>query len=264
LIESVRSDFSVLDHPAVTRVLFHPRPDPQKPGKSPGFDITIPVENDTLGARIHLSGETYPNILYFHGNGEIATDYDEIGPVFNRMGLNVLIVDYRGYGRSTGQPTASNLICDSHLVFRYVKNWLISSDYSGHFIVMGRSLGSAPALELALHYKDQISALVLESAFARSGPLLALLGIDLGAIGLYEGRGFGNVEKIADVEKPVLIIHAENDRIIPFSDAEQLFSSCPSPEKTLVKIPGADHNDIFLRGFSEYLRAITSLVDRLT
>ncbi|MCK7515883.1 MAG: lysophospholipase [Desulfobacterales bacterium] len=85
------------------------------------------------------------NILFFHGNGEIVDDYDDLGPFYNRLGINFLAVDYRGYGNSTGKPTTSAMLADCHVIFKFVNDWLREKGYTGALIVMGRSLGSASA-----------------------------------------------------------------------------------------------------------------------
>jgi len=126
---------------------------------------------------------------------------------------------------------------------------------------MGRSLGSASALELAAAYRKVVDGLIIESGFAYAGPLLQLLGIDLEALGFKEEKGFGNIAKVKKFNKPTLIIHAEYDHIIPFSDGQALFQACPSDSRTFLKIPGANHNDIFMRGLQEYLAAVGKLVD---
>ena len=125
-----------------------------------------------------MSKESAPNVLFFHGNGEIVADYNDLGPLYISNGLNFMPVDYRGYGRSTGRPTVAAMMMDCHSIFEFTKRWLRDNGYTGRFIVMGRSLGSAPALELASHYKDQIDGLIVESGFAYTGPLLALVGIN--------------------------------------------------------------------------------------
>jgi hypothetical protein len=91
--------------------------------------------------------------------------------------------------------------------------------------------------------------------------LLQLLGIDLEVLGYKEEKGFGNLEKIKEFDKATLIIHAEFDHIIPFSDGQALYDACPSADKTLLVIPGANHNDIFMRGLQEYLAAVKKLVE---
>jgi len=128
---------------------------------------------------------------------------------------------------------------------------------------MGRSLGSASAIELALHYRDRVDGLIVESGFAYSGPLLRLLGIDLGAFGFAEAAGLGNVEKIKRFDKPTLIIHAELDRIIPFSEGQALYDASPAQDKILLQIPGANHNDILIKGLSEYLSAIQTFAGKV-
>ena len=100
------ADYSVLDRPEVLRALFHPRPETGTIGSADnGLDLLIPVEeNIRVGARFHIRDKTCPNILFFHGNGEIVSDYDDLGPMYNRLGINFLPVDYRGTAAPTARP----------------------------------------------------------------------------------------------------------------------------------------------------------------
>jgi len=261
LLDKSKSDYPQLDSPEVLMRLFHPRPEYGSIDENPSaIDVLIPVEKDTVvGGRFHVIKKSAPNILFFHGNGEIVADYDELGPLYTRMGMNFFPIDYRGYGLSTGNPTVVAMMSDCHTIFEFTKGWLRDNGYSGTFIVMGRSLGSAPALELASHYRDRVDGLIVESGFAHTGPLLALLGVNTSPVDFSEEKGFRNLDKIQTWDKPILIIHAEFDHIIPFSDGEALYSACPSPDKTLLKIPGANHNDIFMRGLDAYMEAVKSL-----
>lgn len=266
MIDITEIDYSVLDRAEILMSLFHPRPEWGKSGTNKATqDILIPVGSDVLiGGRFHMAAETASNILFFHGNGEIVADYDQMGPMYNQININFLPVDYRGYGRSTGEPTVTAMMRDCHMIFAFVEKWLREIGCFGPLILMGRSLGSASALELAVTYKNQVQGLILESGFAYAGPLLRLLGIDVNALGFKEEDGFRNVDKIRSFEKSTLIIHAEKDHIIPFSDGKVLYNSCQSDDKTLLKIPGANHNDIFLLGLSEYMAAIKTFVDKIT
>ena len=117
--------------------------------------------------------------------------------------------------------------------------------------MMGRSLGSASVLELASTRRDFIDGLIIESGFAHAGPLLRLLGVNSDAIGFREESGFRNLDKIRAFDKPTLIIHAELDHIIPFHDGQDLYDASPAGEKMLLKIPGANHNDIFDRALPQ-------------
>ncbi len=265
MMDISKIDYSDLDRPEILMFLFHPRPEWGEPGSgSNARDLLVPVEKDiVVGIRCHMTEKGVPTILFFHGNGEIVADYDELGPLYNRMGINFVAADYRGYGRSTGQPTITAMMRDSHVILDYLNKWLDENGYRGPFIVMGRSLGSASVLELVFHYKGSIDGLILESGFAYAGPLLQLLGINLNAMGFKEAAGFRNVDKIRDFDRPTLVIHAELDHIIPFSDGKALYDACPAPDKTLLMIPGANHNDIFARGLSEYMKAVKALADKL-
>jgi hypothetical protein len=175
------------------------------------------------------------------------------------MGMNFLPIDYRGYGRSTGRPTVTAMMRDCHAIFEFTKEWLKENGYGGAFIVMGRSLGSASALELISLFKDLINGLVLESSFANTGTLLEFLGVNASEIGFGEEKGFKNLDKIRTWDKMTLIIHAEFDHFFPFSEGQALYDACPSAHKTLLKIPGANHNDIFMRGFDAYMKAVKEL-----
>ncbi len=256
-----KDTYALLDRPEVLQLLFHPRKEDGLAAiETPYDDVLIPVDDDTvIGARFHMESRDSSNILFFHGNGEIVADYDELGRIYNQLGLNFMAVDYRGYGRSTGQPTVSAMMKDCHLIFDFVIQWLQKMRFSGALIAMGRSLGSASVLELAATRASQIDGLIIESGFAYAGPLLTLLGIDIKALGFTEVEGFGNVAKIAVFDKPLLIIHAENDHIIPFTDGQALYEASRSNTKTLLKIPEANHNDIFMRGLRPYLAAIKTL-----
>jgi fermentation-respiration switch protein FrsA (DUF1100 family) len=257
-----RNDYSLLDRPDVLSLIFHPRPEIGR-ASTRARDVLIPVEDRVVvGARFHLTGQSASNILFFHGNGEIVADYDNLGPLYNQKGINFLPVDYRGYGRSTGKPTVTAMMKDCHLIFQYVSRWLPDNGFSGPLIVMGRSLGSASALELAACYRDFVGGLIIESGFAYAGPLLKLLGIDVKRLGFEEKNGFGNVDKIRRYDGPTLILHAEWDHIIPFKDGRTLFDACPSRAKTFLRIPQADHNDIFIRGLAKYMTAVKALADR--
>ena len=272
--DKTKPDYSILDRPEVLQFLFHPRPELAPSGfqatDSAGLnpdekDILIPVEGEVqIGARFHMAEKSAANILFFHGNGEIVADYDALGPVYNQINTNFIAVDYRGYGRSNGKPTVTAMMRDCHVIFEFVQNWLKQNQFAGPIILMGRSLGSASVLELAATCGDSVDGLIVESGFAYAAPLLRLMGIDLEALGFKEESGFGNIDKIKTYHKPTLIIHAEFDHIIPFSDGEALYNVSPSPDKAFLKIPGANHNDIFMRGPQEYLAAVKNMVDRVT
>lgn len=178
-------DYSALDHPGILAYIFHPRSSMRPPGPD---DILIPVAEDVhIGACFHVAGKNAPTILFFHGNGEIVTDYDDLGPLYTRMGINSFVVDYRGYGWSTGTPTVSDMMADSYRIMDFVIQWCRDQGLNGPLSVMGRSLGSAPAIELAATRPSEVATLIVESGFAGTESLLRILGIDPAARGIRMG-----------------------------------------------------------------------------
>lgn len=256
------TNYKVLDQPQVLQNLFHPgRNEPYRRPDNSREDLMIPVEKDVrIGASFHFSGMTSPTILFFHGNGEIVSDYDDFAQFYLELGINFFIADYRGYGDSTGSPTVTNMMKDCHTVLDYVLQFLSEKKITGPLCLMGRSLGSASALELASKRESEFESLIIESGFAYAGPLLRILGIDPNLIGYTEQDGFENIDKMAKVSKPCLVIHAEYDHIIPFSDGEALFEAAGTSDKLFLQIRNANHNDIFLRGMTTYLEHIKKVV----
>lgn len=265
MTDNTKKNLSALDKPEILQFLFHPRPDY---GVTKDTEITkniqIPVEKEVvIGSKFHHAGHKNPTILFFHGNGEIASDYDDLAPFYLKMGINFFAVDYRGYGASTGSPSVKDMIDDSHKIFKFVKDYLKKNNYEGPLVIMGRSLGSASALELVSSYGDEINGLIIESGFAHAIPLLKLLGVNPGALTISEEEGFDHLSKIKTFVKPTLIIHAEGDHIIPFSDGKALYESSPAEQKFFLNIPGANHNTILSVGLSNYMDEVKKLTGLL-
>ena len=257
--------YEKLDQPEVLQVIFHPRKEyhSQPPPGAIDFDVVV-EEGVQIGARFHMAGAEDPNILFFHGNGEIVADYDTIGPLYNEHGLSFLIVDYRGYGRSSGAPTVTSVMRDAHIVYKQVLRWLQAHNRTGPLVIMGRSLGSACAIELAASNEGDISGLIVDSGFALTVPLLSCLGVDTQALGITEADGFKNNEKIAQFAKPTLFIHAQYDQFIPVMSAELLQVQCAARSKEFQVVPGADHNTIMMQtgeGYFEKIKQFTNKIE---
>jgi len=253
---------NLLDHPKVGRALFYPRRDDSLVSHALGVHlVTVEVEPGlTLGGRLYPAGTEAPAILYFHGNGEIAADYDGLATLYTQMGITLLVMDYRGYGKSGGTPTAGHLLADAVTAFDAMDHLFERYGLSprGRY-VMGRSLGSAAAVEVALHAGEGLAGLIVESGFADTFALLARLGMQVQ--GADEGRdGFGNPDKMSHVTARTLIIHGQADVLIPASDGEELYRRCAAPDKQLVLIPGAGHNDLMIVGMARYFEAIRRFV----
>jgi len=256
---SHKMDYSLLDQPYILRFVFYPREDYSPPPRN-AVDHLVTVEKDiSVGCRFYPSSKEAPSILYFHGNGEVVYDYDDIATLYNRLGINLFVADYRGYGRSGGTPSFSSAVADAHIIFEYFRDTLKASGYTGPLFVMGRSLGSLSAVELTVSYHKELKGLILESGFASAGKLLMYLGT-LISFPRLEDFEKANIDKLRSITMPILIIHGEWDEIIPFEQAEVLYQNIGSKDKRLLRIPNAGHNDIMLIGMEQYFQAVKEFV----
>lgn len=253
------------DRHEILSLIFHPRPGlPVSEETNSCFDLFIAAhDGERLAIRCHLKGTDLPTLLFFHGNGEVASDYDEFAPHLTGCGFNFIISEYRGYGLSRGEPSVAHMLADARTAFTFMEGWLKNRGYNGPMVVMGRSLGSAPALELVAAFPKRVHALVIESGFARFIPLLHTIGLPQWMELPNESEGPANLAKISTYEGPVLIIHANEDAIIPFHEGEDLFEASPSPEKQFLEVKHAGHNDVFYVGHRDYLQALSRLAQRL-
>ncbi|TET15129.1 MAG: alpha/beta fold hydrolase, partial [Dehalococcoidia bacterium] len=130
---------------------------------------------------------------------------------------------------------------------------------SGPLFVMGRSLGSLSAVELASSYPQETGGLILESGFASAGRLLGYLSYAFRFPHLDEFEK-ASLENIRSITMPVLLIHGEYDEIIPHEQAQVFYQNVGSKDKRLLTIPGAGHNDLLLVGMEQYFSAIKEFV----
>lgn len=265
---TVATDFKkgleLYDEPDILCRLFFPRREYATDSDEPeAINHMIKVaEGISIGCRFYPAQKDGPNILYFHGNGETAPEYDFVAPVYQKEGINLFVADYRGYGLSGGHPSCSAMIGDAHPTFRGFLDFLARGGYSGGHYVMGRSLGSAAAIEVAYHYQRQLKGLIVESGFASARNQLHRIG--MGHLLKHDPNpvGFGNDLKIQEVGIPTLIIHGEWDEIIPVGEGRELFSLSGAGEKFSLFIPYAGHNDIMMRGLEAYMGAVSRFTGR--
>jgi alpha-beta hydrolase superfamily lysophospholipase len=206
----------------------------------------------------HLKG---PWILFFHGNGEVVSDYDEISPLYHQRDLNLIVADYRGYGASGGVPTLTDLVQDSHAIFKEVRAELAKRNLRTDLWVMGRSLGSISALELAYSHQEALKGLILESGFPSVVRIMVHLGVPAHGTGL-EKIDQACLEHLQRIFLPTLIIHGEEDWLVPLQNARDLYHHLGAEEKELLVIPSATHNDIMLVGLKEYFNALQRFIQK--
>jgi alpha-beta hydrolase superfamily lysophospholipase len=251
-------DISLLDRPEVSHYIFYPRRDPLPQDDN----VLCPVEvaqGISVVCRFYPAPEGVATILYFHGNGETAGDYDLVSSLYTALGINLFVADYRGYGLSSGEPTLGHILHDAHPIHERLREVLRQGGYAEAIFVMGRSLGSAPAIEVAFQSQDALQGLIVESGFSDAFRLLGYIGVPL-AIPPHRGEGFPNGEKMRSIRIPTLLIHATEDHLIPLSEAEELLRLCAAEEKRLLVIPRADHNTLLMVGRDRYFQAIEGFI----
>lgn len=254
-------DYSPLDQPSLLNYLFYPRRDflPCPPDSS---DLFIEVEKEVaISCRIYANQENWPSILYFHGNGEVVSDYNDIAEFYRSRKIKLIVVDYRAYGVSSGQPGFSKLIEDAHIIYRTVREELSRQGFNSGLWIMGRSLGSMSALELAYHYQQEIRGLLIESGFASISRLIRHFGLPAPdkALDLIEHEC---LDMIAKTHCPVLLIHGEYDSLVPLHEGELIFDNLGTEHKKTVIIPHASHNDIIFTDEERYFGNLRAFIDQ--
>ena len=249
------NDFPSLDQLNLSVNSFYPRRNwiPVPPG-AVAHMITV-EDGVTLSCRFFPSGATNPTILFFYGNGETAVDYDDIAPFYTQIGVNFFIADYRGYGASSGSPTYSSMLSDAHKVVAELQTILSADGYSGPLYVMGRSMGRHSAFELGARTADVLKGMIIESGRPTLGQFLHGLEPDLATMLEATHR-----DKVRSVQLPVLVIHGEEDTLAPVQQAMDMYHDFVSPNKRLLTIPGAGHNNLLHLGLGEYFEAIRAFV----
>ena len=251
------ADYYVLDRPEILQFIFYPRRDwtPPPPDAS---DYLVPVEAAvTVSCRFYPAVPGSPCILYFHGNGEVACEHDWIAQLYRREGISLFVADYRGYGLSGGAPSFASMSSDAHPICSFFLETVRSSGHGESLFLMGRSLGSHSAVELAFHYPERFRGLIVESGSSNMGRLLELFG--LSSAGLSK-LGEAVSARVRSIKLPALVIHGEWDSLIPLEEAVTLYEQLGSPEKRLLVVPGADHNSVLAAGMDQYFGAIRELV----
>ncbi|MDJ0788018.1 MAG: alpha/beta hydrolase [Myxococcota bacterium] len=207
------------------------------------------------GVRVHsywlpAQGEKLDlSLLYLHGNAGNASHRLPLAGQLSRLGVDVLLLDYRGYGRSEGRPSEPGVARDARAALAFL------TEERGRkleeIVVMGVSLGGAVAVELAMG--RPLAGLILQSTFTSVADISrATVGFGLGP--LLVDR-FPSDRRIGRTQSPLLQLHGDRDTIIPFDLGQQLFRRAPEP-KRFHRVRGAGHNDVSIVGGAGYYEAL--------
>lgn len=197
-------------------------------------------------------------LIYFHGNGGSIGANAEHACRLRKMGFNVLLFDYRGYGRSADiKPSENTFYQDADAAWDYVVH--IRKVEPRNVVLYGHSLGAAVAIEMATRHPDG-AALIEESGFtsiatmARRSPFFRYFPVSL-----ILNQHFASREKIGGIRMPVLIIHGTSDPVVPAEMGEELFNHAPRP-KMLFLVPGAGHENCAVTAGPAYAERIRTFM----
>ena len=217
------------------------------------------------GVRLHawyLPGHAAgPTLLFFHGNAGNISHRRASLEIFHDLGLNVLILDYRGYGRSEGRPSEQGLYRDARAAWDHLvgERGLAPRE----IVVFGRSLGGAVAANLAAGLPDeaQPGALILESTFSSARDMARALYPVLGSLMVMRFE-LDTRARVAEVRCPVLVLHSPDDEIVPYAQGREVFAAA-NPPKAFQALVG-DHNGGFLMSQPGYQRGLADFLVRKT
>ena len=188
-------------------------------------------------------------VLICHGNaGNVADRLDRTLLMHRNLGTNVLLFDYRGFGRSEGSPNEEGTYRDARAAYDYL---LEEAGFTPERVILfGESLGAAVAVQLA--GEVPAAGLVLEAPFT-SIPDMARFAYPFIPSGWIRTR-YDNLTKLSKLRLPILIIHGTEDTIVPFSHGKRLYDAALEPKRFLA-VDNADHSDSFLVGGERYWAA---------
>jgi len=252
-------DYSLLDRGGVSAQIFFPRPDPS-PTPAGATDHVVEVgDGVTIAARRYEIDAHGPTIVYFHGNGEVIGDHDGIAPLYHSIGANLFVFEFRGYGRSTGTPTMEHLVADGARCGQRALDLLDRDGFDGPRLVMGRSLGANPALEVAARVPGYCG-LILESGAGNVGRFVSRLGLPPSAE--LDRLVAAHEAKLATITVPTLIIHGLADDLVPIGNAVATAALLTGSEVTTEFVEGAGHNDLLWVDPGRYIESIAQLIER--
>lgn len=228
-------------------------------------DLGLPYENIwlTTSDDVRIHGWLIPNIdspatlLFLHGNaGNISHRLDNVKRLFD-AGVQIFILDYRGYGQSDGRPSEQGTYNDASAAWQ----WL-TDEIGGPIVVFGRSLGGAVAAWLAAQPDVAPAGLILESTFTRGRDVAAVL-VPIPGLATMIPDFYPTLDHIERIEIPLLLIHGSDDELIAVSHARRLYEAASEP-KSLYIVDGGRHNDTYVVGGNAYLRQLTKFIEEQT
>eukprot|EP00747_Dinoflagellata_sp_TGD_P209897 gnl/TRDRNA2_/TRDRNA2_83261_c0_seq1.p1 gnl/TRDRNA2_/TRDRNA2_83261_c0~~gnl/TRDRNA2_/TRDRNA2_83261_c0_seq1.p1 ORF type:complete len:417 (-),score=88.75 gnl/TRDRNA2_/TRDRNA2_83261_c0_seq1:39-1232(-) len=266
---------NIWESPIVSQIAFHPQPATPSyldATSGPKRDGTFMVSGGVkVCYRLHMPADTVEIkvvVFHWHGNAELCTDGDSVAEMFHRNGAALLSIDYRGFGWSTGEPSITTLCSDAEECYIASQQVLDAAGCGAAKRVMwGRSIGATCAVHIASKKAKKVHGLFIESGllaikelpmipmiaqqmFGQQAPMMLQMVPDP-----HDTRG-----KLASVGCPLLVMHGDQDEIVPISQGVEAHDRCASQQKKLVRWPDAGHNNIHVLHGGEWATEMASLL----
>lgn len=241
IVVSISILLSTCGESLVNKFTFHPQPGSRVDVNTLPASIEHHYLKSSDGVKLSsfyiLNQDANKTMMYFHGNAGNASHRLPVATELAELDFNVLLVEYRGYGLSDGEPSEDGIYLDARAALSFLVD---QKDIKPDSIfLLGRSLGSTTAINLAMDY--DFAGIILVTPLSSGEDVARNAG--LGYLAPFIGNPFNNTEKIAELTEPILIIHGDSDEVLPLEMGMVLEKSAKSPTR-LVVIPGAGHNNI--------------------
>lgn len=244
----------LLDHPLIAGRYFFPG------GRPPSSRVDVAVDGAELACAVHRVPDAAGTVVFFHGNGEVAADWQGVlDRVVNGFGWDLVLAEYRGYGGSTGTPLLGRMLDDVGAVVE-------AAGAPEELVVFGRSVGSLFALEAVRRFPS-IAGLVLESGIADALEriMLRVSPAELGGTReqweALESR-LDHRSKIGGYAGPVLVLHTRHDGLVDVSHGERL-AEWAGGEARLKVFERGDHNSILFENSAEYVTELAGFLEQV-
>lgn len=240
-----------------------------------GEKDTIPYENAMLvtsdGFKIHTwlllhpNSTQVPTLIYFHGNaGNMGFRLQNAAKMFAAVGINVLMMDYRGYGNSEGTPDEVGLNIDADTVLKYAKDHPRLK--GSPLVAFGRSLGGAVSIALAARNPQDIQAVIVENTFLSVSAMVDKLMPAVAFLKFLVLRiGWNSDASIKTLKQPIMFISGDRDELVPPEHMRQLYELTDKSDNIdFYSVRGGTHNDTWVKAGADYYRRMKAFMSKVT
>jgi len=266
---SIYVTLSLLLYTRQARLIFFPSPTLESTPATVGLDyedVWIEVSTAQSTERLHgwwiPASEPTGALLYLHGNGSNIGSNVNHAARFQRMGLSVLLIDYRGYGISEGSfPNEAQVYADAEAAWEFLSNSL--GQRPEESFIYGHSLGGAIAINLALQHPNAAGLIVQGSFTSMQDMTYRTTPFGFLPIPLLLNQRFNSISKVSQLQMPVLFVHGTADTEVPADMSKQLYAAAPEP-KSLWLVPEAGHNGLGETAGPAFFQVIGKFIEQAT